>query len=145
MARHNGSQEPDADPVRYLVEFTEPALAEADAAYLWLSEHSSLDYAIRWYEGLFVAAQGLSFLPRSQAIAPENDRYDVEVRRLLYYGPSRRRTGTVYRILFYIIEPQKTTMRVSSASCTFGTAQKARFGNPQLMCQLLCRLRPLAL
>jgi hypothetical protein len=43
-------------------------------------------------------------LPRAHAIAPENERYDVVVRRLLYYGPYGRRTRNAYRLLFYIIE-----------------------------------------
>ena len=106
MPQHNGSQQTDL-PRRYLVEFTEPALMEADAAYLSLSERAGPEYAIRWYEGLFEAAQGLSSFPHSHAVAPENDIYGVEVRRLLYSGPSRRRGGSVYRVLFYIIEPQE--------------------------------------
>jgi plasmid stabilization system protein ParE len=106
MAQHNGMQ--DSEDRRYLVEFTEPALVEADAVYLWLSEQTGLEYAIRWYEGLFLAAQELSSLPRIHAIAPENERYDVEVRRLLYSGPSGRRGKSVYRLLFYIIEPQES-------------------------------------
>ncbi len=105
MVLSNGAQEPEADLPGYLVEFTEPALVEADAVYLWLSEQVSLEYAIRWYEGLFVVAQSLSSLPRINPIAPENDRYDVEVRRLLYYGPNQRRSGSAYRLLFYVIEP----------------------------------------
>ena len=44
-------------------------------------------------------------MPRINPIAPENDRYDVEVRRLLYYGPNRRRGGSAYRLLFHVIEP----------------------------------------
>lgn len=107
MAANNGSREQETDAPHYLVEFTEPALVEADGVYLWLSEQTGLEYAIRWYEGLFIAAQSLSSLPHSNAIAPESDRYDVEVRRLLYYGPSRRRGRSPYRILFYIIEPQE--------------------------------------
>lgn len=106
MAQLNGAHDQDAGLPRYLVEFTEPALLEADAAYLWFSEHMGLEYAIRWYEGLFLAAEELSSLPRTNAIAPENDIYDVEVRRLLYYGPSGRRGRNVYRVLFHIIEPQ---------------------------------------
>lgn len=105
MARLNGAHNQEADAPHYLVEFTEPALLEADGAYLWFSERVGLEYAIRWYEGLFVAAQRLSSLPRANAIAPENDVYDVEVRRLLYYGPSGRRSRNVYRVLFHIIEP----------------------------------------
>lgn len=108
MARR--PDEPNEEPRRarrYIVEFTEPALAEADAAYLWLSKQADPEYAVRWYEGLFVAAQTLSFQPRMHAIAPENDLYDVEVRRMLYHGPSgrRRRGGAVYRLLFHIVEP----------------------------------------
>lgn len=103
MPKHNG---PDSPP-SYLVEFTEPALVDADTAYLSLSARVGPGYAIRWYEGLFEAAQGLSSFPRSHAVAPENDIYGVEVRRLLYFGPSRTRGGGVYRVLFYIIEPQE--------------------------------------
>ncbi len=32
-------------------------------------------------------------------------RYGREVRRLLYYGPTRRRTGTPVRILFTVLPP----------------------------------------
>lgn len=103
MPQHNGSEQSEA-PQRYQVEFTEPALADADAAYLRLSHQAGPEYAIRWFEGLFEAAQGLSSFPRSHAVAPENDMYDVEVRRLLYAGPPGRRSGSVYRVLFYIIE-----------------------------------------
>ena len=107
MARLNGTSEQSSDgQPRYLVEFTEVAQAEADAVYLWLSERVGLDYAIRWYEGLLLAARELSALPRANSIAPESDRYDVEVRRLLYYGPSKRRGSQTYRRLFYVIEPQ---------------------------------------
>jgi len=105
MAPPNGS--PEEASRRYLVEFTEPALIDADAAYLWLSEQAGPEYAIRWYEGLFEAVQSLASLPRVHAVAPENDIYGVEVRRLLYSGPFRRRGGNVYRILFYILEPQE--------------------------------------
>ena len=104
MAPRNGARDEDA-PRRYLVEFTEPALADADGLYLWLSPQVDPEYAARWYEGLFEAAQALSSMPRMHAVAPENDRYDVEVRRLLYYGPGKRRARAPYRVLFYVIEP----------------------------------------
>jgi len=107
MAQLDGMLEQDSDGPHYLVEFTEPAQIEADAVYLWFSERVGLDYAIRWYEGLLLAARELSSLPRANPIAPESDRYDVEVRRLLYYGPSKRRGRQVYRLLFHIIEPQE--------------------------------------
>ena len=107
MVQLNGASEQDSEGPRYLVEFTDPAQAEADAIYLQLSESLGLDFAFRWYEGLLLAANKLSFLPRANPIAPENDEYDVEVRRLIYSGPSKRRSGQVYRLLFYIIEPQQ--------------------------------------
>lgn len=107
MALLNGAHGQEADAPHYLVEFTEPALVEADAAYLWLSGLIGPEAAFLWYEGLFLAAEVLSSLPRVHPIAPEDAFYDVEVRRLIYYGPSRRRGRNVYRLLFHIIEPQE--------------------------------------
>lgn len=107
MVQFNEASEQDSEPARYLVEWTEPALLEADAAYLRLSQYPSPDYAILWYEGLFVAGETLSMLPRIHSVAPENEDYNVEIRRLLYHGPSGRRSSRVYRLLFYIIEPQQ--------------------------------------
>lgn len=107
MACINKLHDQDADSPHYLVEFTEPALMEADSAYLWLSGLVGPESAFLWYEGLFLAAQILSTLPRAHAIAPEDAFYDVEVRRLIYHGPSRRRGRNVYRFLFHIIESQE--------------------------------------
>lgn len=107
MVQFNKASEQDSEPVHYLVEWTEPALLEADAAYLRLSQYPGPDYAILWYEGLFVAGETLSTLPRIHSVAPENEEYNVEIRRLLYHGPSGRRSSRVYRLLFYIIEPQQ--------------------------------------
>lgn len=46
-------------------------------------------------------------MPRRHAVARENDLYGVEVRRMLYFGPSKRhrRSLTAYRVLFHVIEP----------------------------------------
>ena len=107
MAQFNEVSEQDSEPMRYLVEWTEPALLEADAAYLRLSQNAGPDYAALWYAGLFIAGETLSSLPRMHSVAPENERYNVEVRRLLYYGPSGRHGKRVHRLLFYVIEPQQ--------------------------------------
>lgn len=96
----------DADVPHYLVEWTETALIEADAAYLGFSQQRGPEYAILWYEGLFSAAQSLSSLPKAHPIAAENDDYNVTVRRLLYQGPTRQRKGNAHRILFFVIESQ---------------------------------------
>ena len=91
----------------YRVEVSDPADAEAEAAAQRLALLVSAEYAARWYTGLLQAFQTLAVFPRQHAVADENDLYSVEVRRMLYYGPGgrRRRGGTVYRILFHIIEP----------------------------------------
>lgn len=96
----------DSAAQKYAVIVSDLADAEARSAYQWLQENASPEYAGRWLEGLTRAIEGLAFLPRSHAVARENDRYDVEIRRMLYPGPSKRRGsgGTTYRILFHIIE-----------------------------------------
>lgn len=87
------------------MEFTEPALADADTAYLNISASLGPDYAILWYEGLFEAAQALSSMPYANSLAPENDNYGVEVRRVIYFGPRGKTRRNAYRILYFIIEP----------------------------------------
>ena len=65
------------------------------------------EFADRWLTGLIEAIEGLSLFPRSHPVASESEQYDVEVRRLLYYGPEKRRkrSGIIYRVLFHIVEP----------------------------------------
>jgi plasmid stabilization system protein ParE len=89
----------------YELVITDVADGEIDAIADWLALNVSAEYAGRWYEGLRDALRTLTFMPRSHAIAPENPRYEYEVRRLLYYGPSKRRGHSVYRVLFHVIEP----------------------------------------
>lgn len=90
---------------RYQVQYTEPAEIEIDAEHLRLADIVSEQYADRWQDSPLEKIDSLVLFPASHEVAPENVRYDVEVRRLLYHGPSRRRGGTSYRVLFHIIEP----------------------------------------
>src|SRR5262245_28031422 len=89
----------------YRVELKETAEAEAEAAYLWMSQRSP-EYAIRWYNGLLEAIAGLSFMPRRFAVAPESDAIDLHIGgqprpiRQLRYG----RGPNSWRVLFYIVE-----------------------------------------
>ena len=101
-----GSPENDGPPL-YEVRLTEPAEIEIDAEYERLAQLVSEAYADRWRDGLLAEMQRLALFPSGHEVARENDLYDVEVRRMLYHGPSRRRKrgGVVYRVLFYIIEP----------------------------------------
>jgi plasmid stabilization system protein ParE len=87
------------------VEVSDIADAEADQAYLWLSQRSP-ELAGRWYQGLLAAYESLSEFPTRCPLAPENELFpDVEVRQLLY-GRGRN----AYRVLFCIIDPQ--TVRI---------------------------------
>ena len=90
----------------YHVETSDRAAAEREAAFLRMVRLSP-ETAGRWLSGLLDAVASLAEFPgpRSHSIAQENDRFDVEVRRLLYYGPGGRRGGSVYRVLFHVIEP----------------------------------------
>lgn len=95
-----------SDPPLYDVRLTEPAEIEVEAEHERLSEVVSPDYADRWRDGLLAEINRLALFPTSHEVAPENDLYDVQVRRSLYFGPSRRRrSASTYRILFHIVEP----------------------------------------
>ena len=98
---------PDEAPRIYEVRLTEPAEIEIETEHGRLAELVSQEYADRWQDGLLAEINRLALFPASHEIARENERYDVEVRRTLYYGPSkrRRRGGAIYRILFYVVEP----------------------------------------
>ena len=84
--------------MRYRVEISDVAQAEADAAYLWISQFSP-DRAAKWYDGLLTAIESLSEFPLRCPIAPENDRFAPELRQLIY-----GRITSAYRILFTIFE-----------------------------------------
>jgi hypothetical protein len=97
------------EPHHYEVRLTEPAEVDVEAERARLAGIVSEEYADRWQDGLLAEIQQLELFPASHPVARENDLYNVEVRRSLYYGPSRRRrsSGAVYRILFHIIEPSE--------------------------------------
>jgi hypothetical protein len=104
--KYNVPPSNDADePRRYDVFLSEPAEIDIDQAHFRLSELVSQDYADRWQDGLLAEISRLEYFPYRWSIAPENEAYDVDVRRLLYFGPSRRSGRTAYRVLFHIVEP----------------------------------------
>lgn len=94
-------------PQLYEVRLTGPAEADIEAGHARLSEIVSLSYADRWQDALLAEMGRLALFPTRHAVAAESDLHDIEVRRMLYYGPSgrRRRGGVAYRILFYVVEP----------------------------------------
>jgi hypothetical protein len=93
----------EEQPPFYEVRLPEPAEIEIEAEHERLSDLVSSAYADRWRDGLIAELARLSIFPTSHEVAPENDLYNVEIRRLLYHGPAKRRGGPSYRILFYIV------------------------------------------
>jgi hypothetical protein len=95
----------DDPSVAYEVLLTKPAEIEIEQEHSRLADAVSAEYAQRWQDGLLADLERLHLFPTRHAVAPENDLYDVVVRRMLYYGPSRRRGNLAYRILFHVMEP----------------------------------------
>ncbi|GAA6616200.1 type II toxin-antitoxin system RelE/ParE family toxin [Scytonema sp. NUACC26] len=94
--------------MRYRVEISSVAEAEADAAFLSMSQVTSLKYANRWYAGLLKAIECLSEMPKRYSLARENKYFSKEIRQLLY-GKGRNS----YRVLFTIVEGEEvSTVRI---------------------------------
>ena len=106
------------------------ASAEADIsdAHGWLSMQDSIDYAERWQDGLFEDLQRLTYHPTKFAVAPESDILALELRRMLYYGPSgrRRRGQVVYRVLYRLLNRRAITNRVPYMSYAYGMGPKSQ-------------------
>lgn len=91
--------------MHYEVFLSEPAEAEAQAAFLWLARFSP-DFAGQWYDGFLRAIASLATFPGRCPLAPENDDFpDRAVRQYLY-----RKGRVVYRVLFDIMD--EDTVRV---------------------------------
>lgn len=111
--------------MRYCIEISSVAEAEADNAFLWLSQFISSDKARQWYDGLLRAIESLSQMPKRCPLARENKYFSQEIRQLLY-GQSRNS----YRILFTIVEGEEvSTVRIlhirHAAQQTLGESQES--------------------
>ena len=94
--------------MKYRIEISSVAEAEADSAFLRLSQVTSPTQASQWYAGLLQAIESLSQLPKRCHLARENEYFSQEIRQLLY---GRGRNS--YRILFTILEEQEgATVRI---------------------------------
>jgi plasmid stabilization system protein ParE len=91
--------------MRYFIEISSVAEAEADRAFLLLSQITSLEKAREWYDGLLQAIESLSAMPKRCPLARENQYLSKEIRQLLY-GKSRNS----YRILFTIVETEEMSV-----------------------------------
>jgi plasmid stabilization system protein ParE len=83
----------------YQVEMSSVAEAEADRAFINLSQVTSIEQARIWYDGLLLAVRSLSTMPRRCSLARESDNFSGELRQLLY-GRGRN----CHRIIFSIVE-----------------------------------------
>jgi plasmid stabilization system protein ParE len=94
--------------MKYRIEISSVAEAEADSACLQLSQVTSPKRAGQWYAGLLQAIESLSQMPKRCSISRENERFSQEIRQLMY-GKGRNS----YRILFTVLEVQEVpTVRI---------------------------------
>jgi plasmid stabilization system protein ParE len=87
--------------MKYRIEISSVAEAEADNAFLRLSQITSLVKASQWHSGLLQAIESLSQMPKRCPLARENKYFSQEIRQLLY---GRGRNSC--RVLFAILEEQ---------------------------------------
>lgn len=90
--------------MKYRIEISSVAEAEADNAFVWISQVASPEKARRWYEELLIAIESLSEMPKRCPLARENEYFTKEIRQLLY---GRGRNS--YRILFTIVEGEEVS------------------------------------
>ncbi len=93
--------------MKYRIEISSIAEAEADRAFLRLSQIASPATAKQWYAGLIQAIESLSQMPKRCSLARENTHFSQEIRQLVY-GKGRNS----YRILFTILEQETPTVRI---------------------------------
>ena len=82
--------------MRCVVKVTATAEREAEAAFHWLSERTSV-HAVRWIDGLHDALRGLADFPARWPLAREEGNFDEKIRQLLY-----GKAPHIYRVLFII-------------------------------------------
>ncbi|AFY31923.1 type II toxin-antitoxin system RelE/ParE family toxin [Calothrix sp. PCC 7507] len=91
--------------MKYRIEVSSVAEAEADNAFLCLSQVTSPTQATQWYAGLLQAIESLVQMPKRCPLARENEYFSQEIRQLLY---GRGRNS--YRVLFTILEGQEISI-----------------------------------
>jgi len=96
--------------MRFDVQLSPQALADVEAAYLWLRERSGIG-AARWYNRLMDAIESLADLPERYGLAPEAERVGAELRQM----PVGKRAGT-YRVLYTCTGKRVRVHRVRHAA-----------------------------
>jgi plasmid stabilization system protein ParE len=90
--------------MKYRIEISSVAEAEADQAFLSLSQLTSPAKASQWHGGLLAAIESLAAMPNRCPLARENEYFSQEIRQLVY-GRGR----AAYRILFTILESEQVS------------------------------------
>lgn len=93
--------------VKYVLVFSDPADADLERMNISLNRRDP-DYAAQWEAGLSQSLQDLLGFPGPLSHARDEEasaHYSREVRRMLYYGPTKRRSGTPIRVLFTLLPP----------------------------------------
>ncbi len=94
--------------MKYRIDISSVAEAEADNAFLQLAQATSSAKANQWYSGLLRAIESLSQMPKRCPLARENEYFSQEIRQLLY-----GRGHNSYRVLFTVLEGQTiSTVRI---------------------------------
>lgn len=109
-------------PLRYIVVESDRFADDRDRAVLVLNGRHGAEQANTWYKGLTQALDDLTGFPGPLSHARDedaSDHYGPEVRRLLYYGPTRKRSGTPVRILFTILPPDPAEPPETAESVIF--------------------------
>ncbi len=70
--------------MKYRIEVSSLAEAEADNGFLRLSQVASPTQATQWYPGLLKAIESLVQMPKRCPLARENEYFSQEIRQLLY-------------------------------------------------------------
>ncbi|NEP76496.1 type II toxin-antitoxin system RelE/ParE family toxin [Okeania sp. SIO2G5] len=92
----------------YRIDIASVAQAEAEQAFLGLSQMMTPTAAKRWYVGLLKSIESLAYMPRRCSFARENQHFSQEIRQLLY-GKGRN----TYRVLFTVLDDQDpVTVRI---------------------------------
>jgi len=96
------------EPVRYVVVESDRFADDRDRAVLGFNGRQGPERATLWSKGLVQAIDDLTEFPGPLSHARDEDASDFygrEVRRMFYYGPTRKRSGTPIRVLFTVLPP----------------------------------------
>jgi hypothetical protein len=109
-------------PPRYVVIESDRFADDKERAVLSFNGRLGPQPANAWYKRLLQVLDDLTGFPGPLSHARDEDatdHYGREVRRLLYYGPTRKRSGTPVCVLFTILPPDPAAPPEEAESVIF--------------------------